>query len=236
MTVSELADTLRSRDVLFNVFSKVFFDVPDDDIDKITEETVALMASVAETTENEDVKEGFSILSGIFSERDNSISKCLSETRLERSIAYTSLFILGKESESVYESVHRSPEKLLKQESWSDVKAFYLQNGFCRTDKMNIVEDHISIELQFMGLLSGKAADACEREDFKTCREILAVQLRFYEEHISKWIPGLCTNIAEHKDKVGFAFYSAYAFLLKGFIAEDMLFLTNGCGFFVQEA
>jgi hypothetical protein len=76
MTVSELADTLRSRDVLFNVFSQVFFDVPDDDIDKITEETLALMASVAETTANEDVKEGFSILSGIFSERDNSISKC----------------------------------------------------------------------------------------------------------------------------------------------------------------
>jgi len=228
MTIREIAGTLRSRDVMFNVLSHVFIDVPDDYADKMIGETADLIAGIAETTENEDFKEGFALLSGYFSVKGPSISECLSETRLERSLAFTSLFILGGQwSQSVYESVHRSAEKLLKQEPWSEVKAFYQQNGFSCSEEKNISEDHIAMELQFMGLLSGKAAVACEREDFGACEELLGTQHRFYEEHISKWIPGLCTKIAECKDKTDYAFYAAYALILKGFIAEDMLFLKE---------
>ena len=227
MTVSEIAGALRSRDVVFNVLSQVFIDVPDETTDKLIEETAELIAGIAEATENEDFREGVARLSGLYSGK-GSIGEWLSDTRLDRSRAFTSLFILvGQASASVYESVHRSAEKLMKQESWSEVKAFYQQNGFCRSDDTNISEDHISIELQFMGLLSGKAAEACEKDNFNTCEEILGVQLRFYEEHLSQWIPEFCTRIAENNDNEIYTFYAAYALILKGFMAEDMLFLKE---------
>lgn len=227
MTLGEIAGALRSRDVLFNVLSLVFIDVPDDHSDELIRETAVLIEKAAETAEHDAFKEGVALLSGVAA-AGGGLSHYLSDTRLERSLAYTSLFILsGQGSESVYESVHRSPEKLMKQDPWSEVKAFYQQNGFCRSDGTTIDEDHIAIELQFMGLLSGKAAEACENDDFETCEEILGAQLRFHEQHMSQWIPGFCSKIAESKDTARYAFYAAYALILKGFLAEDMLFLKE---------
>lgn len=227
MTVNEIAETLRCRDVVFNLLSHILIDVPDDYTDKLIEETNALLAGIAETTENEDFKEGFALLSGLLPAQGSDVSEWLNTTRLERSVAYTSLFILGNGSVSVYESAHRSPERLLRQDPWSEVKAFYQEFGFCCAEDKNIMEDHIASELQFMGLLSGKAAEACETEEIDACEELLAGQLRFYEEHISQWVPMFCTTIAECKGKPEFAFYAAYALIIKGFIAEDMLFLQE---------
>lgn len=229
MTLGEIADILRGRDVVFNVFSHVFVDVPDEGSDTLLAETMTLLAEVVATTDNVDMREGFAHLTALLSEKNNAtnISDYLKETRLDRSRAYTTLFILQQGADSVYESAHRSPERLLKQEPWSAVKEFYQRNGFCHADLKNISEDHISLELQFMGLLSGKAADACEHEDTDACEETLKAQLCFYEEHISQWIPSFCEKIAEAKDIPGHMFYAAYALLLKGFIAEDMLLLKD---------
>jgi TorA maturation chaperone TorD len=227
MTLDEVASALQSRDVIFNVFAQVFFDVPNGDTDKLIEDTAALMAGVAATTENGDIDEGFRIISSLLPEHHGNIGDYLRDSRLKRSTAYTSLFILGRESESLYESVHRSPEKLLKQDAWSEVQTFYWQNDFHIADGVNTVEDHISIELQFMGLLSGKAAAACGAGDHETCRQIVGVQRQFYEGHVSQWVPEFCTNVAKHRDKPGHAFYAAYALILRGFMTEDLYFLKD---------
>jgi TorA maturation chaperone TorD len=222
MSVQELTETLKGRDVLFNLFSQVFIDIPDEFTDKLMMDTAALVSVIAGASNNSDFSEGAAVLRKYFDEAGS-----LEETRQDRTAAFTSLFLLGKASSPVYESVHRSPEKMVKQDPWSQVKEFYMQNGFRRSEKRNIMEDHVSIELQFMGLLSAKAAEACEAEDFEACSEILAAQLKFYDEHIMKWVPKFCSKVAEKKDEHKYAVYAAYALILKGFLVEDTVFLRE---------
>ena len=227
MTLDEIASALKSRDVIFNVFAQVFFDVPSEQTDKLIADTATLLGGVAETTENEHVREGFELIADLLHEHHGDLGDYLRESRLRRATAYTSLFILGRESESLYESVHRSPEKLLKQDPYCEVQALYWQNDFHIADGVNTVEDHVSVELQFMGLLSGKAAAACGAGERQACRQLLQVQRRFYAEHLSQWVPEFCANVAAHKGKPGHAFYAAYALILKGFMAEDQDFLND---------
>lgn len=228
MNTSDIASTLRVRSVVFDILSRVFIDVPNEPADKLTEKTAGLLADIARSTENEDLKDGVALLFSFLQKNGNDISTCLDETRHERSLAFTSLFILGgQDSASVYESVHRTTEKLMQQEPWSEVKAFYYQNGFSCPGNNGFAEDHLSTELQFMGILSEKAAEACQKEEFGACEKFLNIQICFYEEHISQWIPNFCTKVAVNKDKANYAFYAAYSLILKGFITEDMFLLKE---------
>jgi len=230
MTKNEITEALKGRDTLFNIFSQVFIDVPDEKCDKLVDGTYEILRLIAKEAENESVKEGIRLLETFYGEEEKP-KETLPASRLERSRAYTSLFLLpGKHSASPHESVHLSPERLFKQEPWSEVKAFYQQNGFILPVERNMMEDHISIELQFMALLSGKAAQAAERGDDGECGKILSTQLTFYNEHILKWIPQFCDQVAMADKDGGNLFYAGYALFLKGFIEEDSQFLKDILG------
>ena len=105
---------------------------------------------------------------------DGSIEDVLNETREERAKEYTRLFILGKISVPIYESVYTSPQHLTKQESWEQVKAFYTSNFFRRAQEDRTMEDHIAMELQFVGLMSSRAAAHMEAENFEGAEEAIS--------------------------------------------------------------
>jgi anaerobic sulfite reductase subunit A len=157
----------------------------------------------------------------------SSIRQYLKMTTLNRSKDYTYLFVLGKQSISQYSSVYLSPEKLLKQDPWSYVKAYYAANGFKVADDCKIIEDHISIELQFMGLLCNQISEKLNIGDFDSSDKLLKVQYEFYQNHIKKWAFKYCNNIISKDEELHSRFYTSFAYLLKGFITEDITLLEE---------
>ena len=85
-----------------------------------------------------------------------------------------------------------------------DVQAFYTKTGLVIDEEINLIQDHISVELLFMSYLI--------ENDF------IEQQKRFLEEHLRKWIPEYCNKIYKHAKTV---FYKELANLLKEFILSE---------------
>lgn len=224
MDVVEIVNVHRGRNVAFNVFSKVFTDVPSDQTDKFFAVTAGHMASIAASSCNSSLLNGAGLLPAVYGTSDFENAD-MESTRLARSRDFTRLFALNEVS--LYESVYVSPEKLIKQDAWSEVKAFYLSNFFKRVDDDRTIEDHVSMELQFMGLLSKNIADSLEAGDFEKAESAINAQLDFYNLHILRWVPEMCDKVIAEGEKLGTLFYPAYAHMLKGFIEEDSAFLKE---------
>jgi TorA maturation chaperone TorD len=230
MTVNEICETHKGRDVSFNILSRAFMDVPDDLSDRQAADTFAFLLALAEHSDNEDLKAGAQMLKSMYPEDSKEIFSYLTENRLDRAKDYTFLFVLGRGSVPQYESIYLSPEKLVKQEPWSEVKAAYAANGFKRAEKNKTMEDHVALELQFMGLLSKRTAQMIEAENFDEAEAVLKAQSDFYAKHVNRWIPTFCDNVISKSEKLHSKFYPAYAHLLKGFLTEDMLLLEDLLG------
>ncbi|WP_303852709.1 molecular chaperone [Seleniivibrio woodruffii] len=224
MDVVELANIHKGRNVAFNVFSKVFMDVPSQETDSFFKATARHIETIAMSSCNSDMHNGAGLLKTVFGTKDYESAET-EQTRMERSRDFTRLFALN--TVPLYESVYTSPEKLMKQDSWSAVKVFYLSNFFKRIDGDKTIEDHVSLELQFMGLLSKNIADCLENEKFEAAETIMTTQLDFYNNHILRWVPELCGKVIAEAEVLNTLFYPAYAYMLRGFLAEDSAFLTE---------
>jgi len=83
-----------------------------------------------------------------------------------------------------------------------EVQKSYSRAGLVLDEEIELIPDHLSVELLFMSYLIERGL----REH----------QKNFLQEHLSLWIPGYCDDIREHAQT---AFYQSVAALLK----EDIL-------------
>lgn len=224
--MSELTSILKGRDVAFNVFSTVFKDIPDQQTDDLVRGTAGYLLDMADLSDNDNMKRGAELLRDFFGTADYERAD-LGDLVAERSREYTTLYIIGAGQLPSYESVYTSPEHITKQDSWSQVKAIYYANFFRRADGEKTSEDHVALELQFMGLLSKRSAELAEAEKYDEAEQVLRTQLNFYNDHINKWVPNFCKLTVNRKDKLTTSFYPAYALLLLGFMEEDAEFLKG---------
>ncbi len=61
-----------------------------------------------------------------------------------------------------YESVYTSPEGIMMQDSRDEVVRIYAENGLVIPRELNVPEDHLAFELEFMSRVSGRIAEALE--------------------------------------------------------------------------
>ncbi|MGD9809222.1 MAG: molecular chaperone [Deferribacterales bacterium] len=226
MQALEMQNIFAGRSVAYNVFSRVFIDTSDAEADAFYAETFELMLEIAESSENENMIKGAAMLRDFMGVKF-SITDILDETRDERAKEYTRLFILGKISVPIYESVYTSPQHLTKQESWEQVKAFFTSHFFKRAQEDRTMEDHLAMELQFVGRMSSKAAAYMEANNFDDAEEAIVAQLEFLNKHISRWAFLFCDKVASAEKDLSTKFYPAFALMLKGFLEDDMIFLSE---------
>ncbi|ADD69379.1 Uncharacterized component of anaerobic dehydrogenase-like protein [Denitrovibrio acetiphilus DSM 12809] len=220
MEVSEIVSVLKGRSVAYNVFSKAFKDVPDEETDTLFKETAEYMFQMADSSNNENFKKGAEMLKE-FLATDNYSEADMAPTRMDRSRDYTRLFIIGKFSVPIYESVYTSPQQLTKQDAWAEVKRLYIKNFYKLAEGDKTMEDHLALELQFMGLLSNKTTSFIEDNVFDEAETTLQTQMDFLEKHLLVWAPELCDKVTELNSALHTGFYPAYAYMLKGFLEED---------------
>ncbi|WP_277657316.1 TorD/DmsD family molecular chaperone [Seleniivibrio woodruffii] len=226
VTDESLAFALNGRNAVFNVLSKVFADVPSAETDRLVQEAIKGIVSFVCHTCNSDMLKGIDLL--IPDSTDYSWDLVVTaDSSEDRARDYTWLFLSGRGAISLNESVYLSPERLLMQEPWAAVKAFYYSNNIRCVPGTGITEDHLAAELQFMSITSEKAALMCLSGETDSMINILRVQREFYKNHILRWFSEVCNRITARQDRLNSVYYPVFAYILKGYINEDYRFICE---------
>lgn len=98
-----------------------------------------------------------------------------------------------------YESVYTSPEGILMQDSRDDAVRAYQRWGLAIPRDLNVPEDHLAFELEFMAHLSGRIAEAVEEaargELPPDAVAAMEAQAAFIDEHLLNWVPQLLERV-----------------------------------------
>ena len=147
--------------------------------------------------------------------------------RQDLAVEYARIFLGAgvdeKDCAVPFESVFTSKDGLLMQESRDEVVAFYRRHGMEVEPSLNVPEDHLGFELQFMGILCEQTAAAYEAGDEDGARELEAEQVRFLDQHILNWVDALARKV----EKCALSpFYPGVMKVIRAFAVEHREYLT----------
>ena len=137
---------------------------------------------------------------------------------------HTRLFVgPGEMLAPPWESVHRSRRRLTFQEVTLEVRARYAEFGLESATLHAEPDDHLALELAFLGHLSVVAAAARDDGDTDVLAACHAAQRRFLEEHLLAWAPA-CLALVETHARTDF--YRGLAGLTRGTLHESARLLA----------
>lgn len=127
----------------------------------------------------------------------------LASVRTEAAAEFAAL-LLNMSADPVfpYESVYTSAERLLMQKARDEVLADYRSSGFERAGDLNVPEDHVAIEFEFMARLCRKELDAASAGDDAAADAAHEAQRAFARDHLLTWVLQLCDDL-ERRAKLG---------------------------------
>ena len=118
-----------------------------------------------------------------------------------------------------YESVFRSEEGLMFQESYHKVYRFFREQKVERAAGYDYPDDHLSFMCEFLAIVSSRAIDALREQDYEGARNQLQLSAGFLHDHILSWYDAfvdLASNIIETR------FYRGVMKMTKGYFLFDM--------------
>ncbi len=116
------------------------------------------------------------------------------------------------------ESVHRSKKRLLKQEPFDQVVSALRETGLGKREECKELEDHISLEFEYMEILCGDTMRAFRENEKEKVYELLERQRLFLVRHILRWVPEFCRTVyRESKTQ----FYQGIALITEAFISSE---------------
>lgn len=138
---------------------------------------------------------------------------------------YTRLF-LGPEDyiAAPWESVYTSKERALFQASTLDVRYWFSVNGYTAGGYPNFPDDHISIMMHFLALMSAKANDALIVGEMEVCCKLLSDQIQFEKEHLLNWITRYAQDMQGSESNF---FYPQLSIAAAEFIMYDQQILAE---------
>ena len=115
------------------------------------------------------------------------------DARQDLAVDYARVFLAAGvyegETAVPYESVYTSPEGILMQDARDDAVRTYRRWGLALSADLNVPEDHLAFELEFMAHLSDRIVARLRAGE--SADEELAAQKRFIDEHLLNWLPAL---------------------------------------------
>ena len=133
---------------------------------------------------------------------------------------YTRLFIgPAKLPAPPWESVYVGKERLLFQESTLKVRNWYRKYHVLPSDYPHVADDHLALEMDFMGRLCDLCLKAVESSERDKIQSILSDQKEFLTQHLLKWIPKFREQIMASETKL---MYPAIAEYLELFLKLDL--------------
>lgn len=182
------------------------------------------------------------------------------DARQDLAVDYARVFLAAGvyegETAVPYESVYTSPEGILMQDSRDDAVRVYRRWGLAIPRDLNVPEDHLAFELEFMARMSGRIADALEAEagaggmddadgaagetgaaaSRAAASDRLAIdagadalmeaQAAFIDEHLLNWVPRLLERVRTFAQT---PFYPAITQVALSYIEENRAVLKEVC-------
>ncbi len=161
----------------------------------------------------------------IFQDDPNQLLEQLDKALLEVTFKelkqdYIQLYIgPGRMEVPPWESVYRNDERRLFDTHTLQVRETYARHGMEFVRKNKTPEDHISIELEFMRILTERLLKAIDLKDEKAERILLQEQLEFLNKHMLVWVP-FFIKLTQKAAKT--AFFNGLAELLGKFLNWDV--------------
>jgi len=198
----ELADSAKSRSVIYGLLTTVFREEP-------TEAFIKELRG--------------SRLSGAFSDTDVELGERFysdpeSDVVEDLAVEFARLFIGPGRHISAHESIFTELDgdaRGLWGRTTVEVKTFIETTGLNYEPKFTGLPDHVSVELEFMQKLSEWEADKWMQEDRTSAEYCLTVQRMFLEQHLLCWLPQFCDAVIAQAEM---PFYRAMAELAKNYL------------------
>ena len=204
---------MRGRAVIYDYFSMVLSGPPSKQILGLSRKLLPAFSELGEAAAS-----GLELLES-YAEKEAAMDEA---TILNlASTNYTTLFYIGLGSVPSSESVFVSPARLVKQEPWEKVVAFYYIRKYQKPEQIREPEDHISVELDFMRYMCNLALYMLENAHDDKLDACYNEQITFLDEHLLRWVPDFCRAVRakEKYDETGL--YTAAALLLPVFLTSD---------------
>ena len=133
-------------------------------------------------------------------------------------IDYTRLFTGMRKLPVVpWESVYFSEERMVFQERTLSVRSWYRRYGLESVDLYKEPDDHIGLEISFVGHLAGLALTSLNQENPEEFESILDGQCEFLSKHLLLWGHLWCSQMIMHAQT---SFYRGIAYLTQGMLDE----------------
>ena len=123
-----------------------------------------------------------------------------------------------------YESVYASEKRLLMGDARDEVLALYRAAGLDKAEGWKEAEDHVALELEFMQVLAGRAAEALRHDAQDEAYALLQRSKSFLEDHLGAWTPLLADSMRSFAKT---DFYLGLSYLLEGFVESDAELLDD---------
>lgn len=213
MNRAELQETLAARAQFYRMLSGLYYrTLTQDDIDR--------MASIdfSELRAGKDE----SIMAEGYDDMFRYLRKRNSGTRQELAADFTGAFLGTKTLEErqamPYESLFRDESGLLMQGPRTEVFQTFKQANIVLDEGVDIPEDHLAFEFEFMGIMCDRALAALEAGDKDGCADKIRTQQTFFEHHIASWFDAFYDRAMEFVET---RFYRGVLKVTKGFLDAE---------------
>lgn len=143
-------------------------------------------------------------------------------TRQLLAMDFTSCFLGTKTYKGLtgapYESLYRDSSGTLMGPIRTQVFNAYKRERIALQPDLDLPEDHLSFEMEFLAVLCDRCAKAVEAGDRDEALRVLGVQKAFLEEHVLAWFPrfhNLTTKLLETR------FYRGVLNVTRGFLESE---------------
>ena len=206
---------LSSRVLLYKLFHKTFGREPDEAyLSLFDDDAVIRSFALFSVKEDDTMAKAAAFLTGL---RTRSADpEYLSKLHHE----YMRLFVGPQKLPAPpWESVYRSHQWLLFQESTLTVREIYRRQGFEAEGYPRVPDDSLSLEMDFMGRIAERALNALAEENADALKEALTVSESFLRVHLLYWVPKMLDRLNGSAFRL---FYPQMTKILVAFMELDL--------------
>lgn len=183
---------------------------------------------------NKRVEAGVALLVGsLGTERPPADSRALAAFEEERLAAFSSDFdhifsihaTRDDERISPFESVNFASDQDDVDDLRDDLVSTLDEEGVLLTPDWEGHRDHVSVELEMMGIYLQRMVPLLERSDVRGLSALLEHVRQFFGTHVVNWMPQLAHDV---ENRAQTTFYQGIAQMLDGIVAADAAILRCG--------
>jgi len=214
---SEFEELITNRETLYNLLARLYRI----EVDETLLKQLAEMGFPTDCREPE-LAEGYRMLTEWLR---NSGNDPLTDLAVDYARIFLGAGVYEGVAASPYESVYTSADRLIMQEARDQTLAAFRAKGLQCSEQLEIPEDHIALELEFLAHLCRETLQA--GDDRTRASKLLREQKDFLEQHPGKWISMFCADIEKCAST---DFYRAVSKITLGFLNMEREILGDLLG------